>query len=298
MRGWRTALVVAACALALGGGCAKKKAAGPEWLTTMDEGKTRAAKDKKVLVVYYTADWSKLAEQFENDVLDNADVQKKLEKFVTVKIDADADEDTPKTYNVAAFPTTIFYTYQGEEVKRLVGTVKPQDFVKLLDDIAAGRVETTNQLLAREKANPGDLKLAYDIGSMYVETGRPEKARPRFEKILAEDPDNRSGFVPGALTQLGFMDLTGEQPEPAIEKFTAVVEKYPDAEQARKCQLYLGDAYQLLDDRDKAIAAYRDVIAKYPNTPEATEAQTKVSKLTMFEETVESFTGKPTAETK
>jgi len=261
----------------------------------MEEAKTRAARENKPLIAYFTADWSKSAEQFEDEVLMNAAVEKELVNFVAVRIDADVDEETPKSYGVAAFPTTIFYTSRGEEIKRLVGTMPADEFARLLADIVHGRVETVNQLLAREKANPDDLKLTYDVAMMYTETNRPEKAAPRFEKVIAADPRNETGLVPGALMHLGFIALLHERPDDALANFTAVLSRYPDAKEAPKCQLYIGDVYQLQDDAESAVAAYRLVVTKYPNSPEAKEAQGKISKLTMFEETVKSFTQRPPA---
>jgi hypothetical protein len=55
----------------------------------------------------------------------------------------------------------------------------------------------------------------------------------------------------------------------------------------------VGDANQLLDNVDGAVAAYRKVVDGYPDTPEAAEAQKKIGKLTMFKETVEAFTQGP-----
>jgi tetratricopeptide (TPR) repeat protein len=281
------------CAVALFAACGKKDAEGVKWLTSMDEGKERAVDESKTLVVYYSADWSKMSEQFEYDVLDNAEVQKKLAGFVAVHIDSDVDEDTPKTYGVGAYPTTIFYTPQGEEITRVVGAVTPEEFSKLVDDVVAGRVETVRELLAREEANADDLKLAYEVGTMYVETGRYEKARPRFERIVAQDPENESGLAPGALTRIGFIDLTAQRADDAVAIFAEVVEKYPDAPETPKCYVYMGDAYQLLDNAENAAEAYRKVVADYAGTPEADEAQTKLGKLTMFEDTVEAFTQGP-----
>ncbi len=294
MRRWQRASILFLAGVALlGSACRPKKKEGVVWLATMDEGKERATEDGKPLLVYYTADWCKMTEQFEDDTLANATVAEKLRGFVTVKIDADADEETPAAYNVTAFPTTIFYNPDGSEVKRLVGVVPPAAFVKLLDDVLAGRLETVKEMLAREKANPDDLTLAYELGKMYAETGRPGKARRRFDKIIARDPENATGFVPAALTQLGFADLVGRRPDDAIARFSAVIANFGDTAEARKCQLYLGDAYQLKDDADRAVAAYREVIAKYPDTAEAKEAQVKITRLTMFEETVEAFTQGP-----
>jgi TolA-binding protein len=283
------------CAVALFAACGKKGDEGVKWLSSMEEGKNLATDEGKNLVVYYSADWSKMSEQFEYDVLDNAEVQKKLAGFVAVHIDSDVDEETPKSYAVGAYPTTIFYTSEGEEITRVVGAVTPEEFSKLVDDIVAGKVETVRELLAREEANPDDLKLAYEVGTMYVETGRYEKARPRFERIVAQDPENESGFAPGALTQIGFIDLTAQRAEDAIAVFGEVVEKYPDAPEAPKCYVYMGDAYQLLDDADNAAEVYRKVVADYAGTPEADEAQKKLGKMTMFEDTVEAFTQGPEA---
>ncbi|MEE8639786.1 MAG: tetratricopeptide repeat protein [bacterium] len=283
------------CAAALPAACGKKAGEGIAWLSSMDEGKERAEAEDKNLVVYYSADWSKLSEQFEYDVLENADVQKKLADFVAVHIDSDVDEDTPKTYAVGAYPTTIFYTSEGEEITRAVGAVTAEEFSKLVDDVVAGRVETVRELLAREEANPDDYKLAYEVGTMYMETGRYEKARPRFEKIVAQDPENETGLAPGALTQIGFTDLTAQRADDAVAIFAEVVEKYPDAPETPKCYVYMGDAYHLLDDVEDAAAAYRKVVADYPDTPEADEAQKKLGELTMFEDTVEAFTQGPEA---
>jgi TolA-binding protein len=170
-------------------------------------------------------------------------------------------------------------------------------FLSLLDDILAGKVETLKELLAREEAGPEDLDLAYEVGTMYVETGRADKARSRFEKIVAQDPENKTGHLPSTLMQLGFIHLTAQQAEEAITLFNRVTEEYPDSPEARKCAVYVGDANHLLDNVDGAVAAYRHVIATYPGTPEAEEAQKKLSQLTMFEETVEAFTqGPETAE--
>ena len=292
-----TAIVLLACAALLYAGCGKKDAGAVKWLTSMEDGKSAASAEEKHLVVYYSADWSKMSEQFEDDVLDNEEVQKKLVEFVAVHVDADVDEETPKSYGVNAFPTTIFYTPEGEEVTRVVGVVEAKKFLGLLDDVLAGRVETLKELLAREEANPEDLELAYEVGTMYVETGRADKARSRFEKIVAQDPENGTGHLPSALMQLGFIDLTAQQTGEALTLFNRVIEEYPESPEARKCAVYAGDAYHLMDDVDEAVAAYRSVVENYPDTPEAEEAQKKLGQLTMFEETVEAFTqGPETAE--
>jgi thioredoxin-related protein len=283
------------CATALGIGCAKRGGESVTWLKSMDEGKEQASAEDKNLMVYYSGDSNEMSDKFEDDVLANAEVKKKLADLVAVRIDGETDEETPITYGVSAFPTTIFYNARGDEITRVVGAVTVEEFVKLLDDVATGRVETVKELLAREKANPDDLELAYKVGTMYVETGRYEKARPRLEKLATRDPENETGLRPGALTQLGFIDLTGHRANEALALFNDVITKYPEAPETRKCHLYVGDAHQLLKNVDDAVIAYRTVAADYPGTPEAEEAQQKLTQLTMLDETVKAFTQGPRA---
>ena len=274
-------------------GCAQKGKNGVAWLASMDEGKKVAVKDHKPLFVYFTADWSADADKFEKTVLVDPLVVKKTAGFVAVMVDADFDEDTPKEYGVNAFPTTIFYYPNGDEVKRLVGAVAAPAFLKIMDDVQARRIETEKQMLAREAAAPDDIKIAYDVGTYYLNANRPERAIPRFEKVLAGDPENKTGFAAGAYLQLGFMELTAQQPEAALARFKTLTEKCPGATETPKAYVYMGDAYQLMDQPDDATAAYETVTTKYAGTPEAAEAQAKLGKMTMLTKTVEAFTGRP-----
>lgn len=291
---YRPVLTLAAVALlSLGVGC-KKQPSGPTWLKTMEEGKKEATKEKKPLLVYYSADGVEPCEEFETTVLGDPGVQAKMEGYVLVKIDSDVDEETPGRYGVKIYPTTIFYTAQGEEVKRVVGNVPPPQFGQLLEDIRNGKVEPVAALLRREETNPNDVKLAYEVGTMYVETGRPEKAVERFKRVLAQDPSNASGLLPGATLQLGFADMMVQNYDEAAQYFETVVKTYPTSPEAPKAALYLGDLEQLKGDPEAAVAAYGRLLETYPNAPEAKEAEAKIGKLSMFEDTVKTFTeGKP-----
>lgn len=274
--------------------CGKKAPAGVNWLNDMEEGKKAAVEGKKPLLVYYTADDSRAAGEFETEVLHDPAVMAKLAAFATVMIDADVDEETPKAYNVVAYPTTIIYYANGDEVTRLTGKMATDAFLKLLADVQAGTIETLKQKEARLAKSPDDLALTNEIATAYVNSNRPEKAKPLLEKIVSADSENKSGLVPGAMTQLGFIDLTAQQYEPALALFGDVVKKFPAAPESRKCEVYIGDCYQLMGETDEAVAAYKAVASKYPDTPEAADANAKLGKLTGLEETVKAFKGDET----
>jgi len=55
--------------------------------------------------------------------------------FVFKKINAATNRALVQEYNVVYVPTSIFTRPDGEELRRVVGAVAPEDFLKLLDEI-------------------------------------------------------------------------------------------------------------------------------------------------------------------
>jgi thioredoxin-related protein len=220
-------------ALALSVGC-EKESFSSKWLKTMEEGKDAATEQDKPLLVYYSADWNELSEEFEDTVLTDPDVRTELDGFVIVHIDSDVDADTPASYGVSAYPTCIFYRSDGEEIKRVTGLVAADEFAETLKLVKSGDLETFRELLAREEDAPGDMELAMEIGNAYLERTNVPEARKRYEKVIRNDPENETGLVPSALLQHGFCDLMSNDPNGAMDRFEQVRADHPDTDEARK----------------------------------------------------------------
>ncbi|MCP4231123.1 MAG: co-chaperone YbbN, partial [bacterium] len=176
--------IIAILALLTVIGCSKT-VTGIKWAENIEAGKEQARADEKPLMVYYSADWDELSEKFEEDVLANSEVKAAVDKIVAVHLDSDVDEETAKEYGVSAFPTVIFYTHKGDEVKRVVGYVEADEFLQTLNDVIDGKLETFKELLAREEDNPEDLQLRFEVAEYYLESTRIEKAASRFRSIIA-----------------------------------------------------------------------------------------------------------------
>ncbi len=274
--------------LALFSGCAKE-VTGIGWAEDIEAGKEQAQAEEKPLMVYYSADWDELSEKFEKDVLANSEVKSTIEKIVAVHLDSDVNEEIAKEYGVSAFPTVIFYTHTGDEVKRVVGYVEADEFLKTLNDVIDDKLETFKEMLAREEENPDDLQLRYEVAEYYLESTRIEKATTRFRSISADDPDNASGLVPSSMIYLGFCSMINNDPEGAIAVFEGIIEEYPDSEEERKAELYIGDCYRIMDDIDKALEQYKLVAAAYPDTEEGEIAGQNVAEMEAFEDTIDSL---------
>lgn len=274
--------------LALLSGCAKT-VTGIGWVEDIEAGKEQAQAEEKPLMVYYSADWDELSEKFEKDVLANSEVKSTIEKIVAVHLDSDVDDDIAKEYGVSAFPTVIFYTHEGDEVKRVVGYVEADEFLITLNDVIGEKLETFKEMLAREEENPNDLQLRYEVAEYYLESTRIEKATTRFRSISTDDPENASGLVPSSMIYLGFCSMINNDPEGAIAIFEDIIEKYPAGEEERKANLYIGDCYRIMDEIDKALEQYKLVATAYPDTEEGEIADQNVAEMEAFEKTIDSL---------
>jgi len=283
--------IVLTVILAFSVGCAKESFSG-KWLKTMEEGKDAATEQDRPLLVYYSADWNELSEEFEDTVLADPDVRTELDGFVIVHIDSDVDADTPASYGVSAYPTCIFYRSDGEEIKRVTGLVAADEFAETLKLVKSGDLETFRELLSREEDAPGDMDLAMEIGNAYLERTNIPEARKRYDKILRNDPDNETGLVQSALLQLGICDLLSNDPNGAMDRFEQIRADHPDTDEARKALLYIGDCYRVMDDLDGALETYEQVVAEYPGTEEAEMAEDNIGQMTAFEDTVDSLFGR------
>ncbi|UCE27776.1 MAG: tetratricopeptide repeat protein [Candidatus Coatesbacteria bacterium] len=278
-------------ALALSVGCGKESFSS-KWLKTMEEGKDAATEQNKPLLVYYSADWNELSEEFEDTVLTDPDVRTELDAYVMVHIDSDVDADTPASYGVSAYPTCIFYRSDGEEITRVIGLVPPDEFAETLKLVKSGDLETFREFLAREGGAPGDMDLAMEVGNAYLDRTNVPEARKRYDKILRNDPENETGLVPQVILQLGFCDLMSNDPSGAIDRFERVRAEYPETDEARKALLYIGDCYRVMDDLEGALDTYEQVVADYPGTEEAETAEDNIGQMTALEETIDSLFGR------
>ena len=166
----------------------------------------------------------------------------------------------------------------------------------LFHDLAAAAREAGD---AAEAARAEQAALALDgssplalngLGLLHADAGRHTEAAASFEKAAKIDPTNPSywtnlanarrglndlrgadaayrkaldvdGTYPDALNGLGTLLVQARRSTDAIPMFLRALERDPQLHEAR---LNLGIAYQETGQREKAIAAYRDLLARAP----------------------------------
>ncbi|MDI1429326.1 protein-disulfide reductase DsbD family protein [Polyangium sorediatum] len=118
-------------------------AAGKQLLTwehSEKEAMERAQREKRPLMVDFTADWCGACKEFTKHTFSDPRVMEKAGNFVAVKVDATNDEDpaveqVKGKYKVVGLPTVVIYDSTGKERQRFTEFVPADKFLKALEGI-------------------------------------------------------------------------------------------------------------------------------------------------------------------
>ncbi len=112
---------------AIAANAAEKKTS---WHTDFEAAKAESEKRHLPLLLHFYAEWCGPCRQMESDVLNSEDVVAACgEKCVAVKIDSDARGDLAAKYGVAALPTDVFISPEGDVLSKNVGQASEETYI-------------------------------------------------------------------------------------------------------------------------------------------------------------------------
>lgn len=143
-RHWNSWLIAAICALC--GGCEIHDASpGPDasqaetgtvsqradedalargriaFVAGFERGVQIARDEQKPMLLFFTAEWCKYCHQMANEVLVQDAVVELSRNFVCVLVDADAEPDVCRKFEVRGFPTIQFVSARGARLNHITG---------------------------------------------------------------------------------------------------------------------------------------------------------------------------------
>ncbi|MDX9753199.1 MAG: protein-disulfide reductase DsbD [bacterium] len=112
-----------------------------KWVKDLDEGLALAKAESKPVVIDFYADWCAICKELDAFTFSKPEVGQALERFVTIKVDIEADPDRKEVlmqeYTIQGLPLIVFIDSQGNrlEAKRIDGFVNADQFIQHIQDI-------------------------------------------------------------------------------------------------------------------------------------------------------------------
>lgn len=232
---------------------------------TFNEVLKKAKSENKILMIDFFTDWCKWCVELDKKVYTDNDVAEFANsKQVNWKIDAEKGEGVglAKKYAVSGYPTIVFVDGNGDEVDRIVGYMPAKDFLKKIKEFSEGK-NTFGVYSKILKDNPDDIKANYFFGERIVNNeGDFKKADPYLKKVIEKDPENKEGFLHGALLYIAIG--SGD-----INKIKQFIVDYPGSEKCKNAYIALSEKYyQDNMDYQSAKANYDKAFEIYGKTDE------------------------------
>ena len=151
------------------------------WHTDFETARAEAARLKLPILIHFYAEWCGPCRQMESTILNAPEVLEACgTRCVAVKVDTDARGDLAAKYGVAALPTDVFVSPDGEVLDRNVG--------KASRDVYLARMDAANR------------KYASDVGNLAGGPNRTEEVTKLLTRLASAGGIGLEGYSPVSLT--------------------------------------------------------------------------------------------------
>ena len=113
-----------------------------DWLTDLNTAISKAAEMDKPIMIDFMAEWCPPCHAMEDSTFSNADVIKKAQSFIPLRIDVDEQQDIANKYNGNAskyggvgIPNILFMKADETKLKHVIGYHGPQKFIAVMDSV-------------------------------------------------------------------------------------------------------------------------------------------------------------------
>lgn len=218
-----------------------------------------AQKENKIVMIDFFTDWCKWCVELDNVVYKDESVAQYANTYqINWKIDAEKGEgiELAKQYKVKGYPTIIFVQADGTEIDRIVGYLKPTQFLEKMKNFNEG-INTIGKIKLALLQNPNDVEANFLMGKKYVDYYEMESALPYFKKVMDLDQENKAGFTDDAILYYAY--ITNDK-----NLFMELLTMDTDSEVLIQAIMFIAEiTYQNDNNYEKAYEYYLKLLDEY-----------------------------------
>src|SRR5438094_1588365 len=257
------------------------------WERDYEKAIERAQAEKKLIIADMFTDWCALCKKMDAETFAEPQlIQKMADEYVWLKLNTETEEDgkrLQKDFAILTYPTILVLDGQGEEVDRIDRFLSSPKFRETVKSF----VESPDSLASLRKAvqeQPNSVSARYALAEKFLNQNNYLKAVPHFQKVIELDPENREGKTDLSQYNIALCLASQEKFVEAIIQLDLLQERFPKSNAIADATVLRGQIYRCCNELDKAKAALREYVTKYPtqghiqeveNLLAAMEAETK-----------------------
>jgi tetratricopeptide (TPR) repeat protein len=167
---------------------------------------------------------------------------------------------------VQAYPTLLVLEASGVEKGRIVDAMEPPALLAALTNIAGGG-SALAELEKKVAAAPDDLQARYELGTAYALAARRDEAEAAFARVIAGDANNEKGLAAKAMfDRAGFIVAKlDKKPEEAVAAYRELQAKFPATKESVRAYRQIGRELHKLGRDDEAVASLEAMVATKPD---------------------------------
>jgi len=251
------------------------------WTRTLDEAKSKAAAGNRLIIVDMYADWCGWCKKMDAETWADPQVIQQQSKYVFLRLNAEKEPDgiaLRKQFSITGFPTIMLLNSDGSEFDRLEGFLPARQFLEGLSGVVSDSDSLGNLKLA-EIHDRQNLVLRSKLARKLFQKSYYAEARARFEEIVDEDADNKSGLKPNALFYLALCQASQRQWDRALSTIDQLRGQYPSSEKIAEASLLSGEILLNLGRPDEARTRIQEFLKNYPKHRLASQARRMLADL-------------------